>query len=119
MIDWLEPTTRETAWSQSFPTPRTQELLRVVTKEAAGAPLVALPEAVAPTAPKPLLPVVSTPLKLIKVKELAAGLESVAVTTAFVKGVVAKARQISDVPGWVFVRLTNDQVSPAPDMLLT
>src|SRR5579871_5258861 len=103
MIDWLEPTTREIALSQSLPTPRTQELLRVVTKEAVGAPLVALPEAVAPTAPEPLLPVVSTPLKLIKVKELAAGEERVAVTTAFVKGVAVKARQISAVPGWVFV----------------
>jgi hypothetical protein len=89
-----------------------------VTKEAVGAPLAALPEAVAPTAPELLLPVVSTPLKLIKVKELAAGLERVAVATTFVKGEVAKARQISAVPGWVLVRRTKDQVNPAPDILL-
>ena len=113
------PTTRETALSQSLPMPRTQESLRVVTREAVGAPLVALPEAVAPIAPEPFVPVVSTPLTLMVVIELAAALDNVAVTTELVRGLAAKARQISAVPGCVLVRFTKDQVNPAPDMLFT
>ena len=58
-----------------------------------------LPEAVAPIAPEPFVPVVSTPLKLMIVIELAAALDSVAVTTEFVNGLALKARQISAVPG--------------------
>ena len=119
MMDWLEPTVRASALFQSLPTPRTQELFRVLISETVGAPLLALAEAVAPTAPEPFVPVVSTPLKLSTVMELAAELERVAVTTAFAKGLVANARQISAVPCCALVRFTNDQVSPAPDILFT
>ena len=119
MMDWLGPTVRATALFQSLPTPKAQELLRVLISETVGAPLLALAEAVAPTAPEPFVPVVSTPLKLSTVMELAAELERVAVTAAFAKGLVAKARQISAVPCCALVRFTNDQVSPPPDTLFT
>ncbi len=55
------------ALSKSFPTPKTQELFRVVISVAVGAPEAALPAPVAPIAPEPLVPDTSTFLKLIKV----------------------------------------------------
>ena len=65
------------------------------------------------------MPVVSTPLKLSTVTELAAEPERVAVTTAFAKEFVANARQISAVPCCALVRFTNDQVSPPPETVFT
>jgi hypothetical protein len=84
--------------SQSTPTPKTQELFRVVTSVALGAPGFALADAVAPTAPDPLAPDVSTPLKLTTVMDESTGADSVAVTVTFVSGAGANARQISAVP---------------------
>src|ERR1700720_2582120 len=66
---WFVPTVRADDPSQSSPTPNTQELLRVVTRLAVGAPVPALPVPVAPTAPEPFVPVVSTPLKVTTVIE--------------------------------------------------
>src|ERR1700730_18094056 len=43
----------------------------------------------------------------------------VAVTVTFVSAPAATARQISAVPFWVLVRLTNAQVRPAPVMPVT
>ena len=40
---WLAPRVLDTALSQSVPTPNTQELFRVVTSDAVGAPTAALP----------------------------------------------------------------------------
>src|SRR5712692_212219 len=100
--------------SQSVPTPNTQEFPRVVVSVAAGAPLLALPPAVAPTEPDPFVPLVSTPLKLITVIEEATLVESVAVTVTPVSPEGAKARQISAVPLCTFVRTARTQVRPAP-----
>ena len=50
-------------------TPITQEPLRVVVRLAVGAPALEFAVAVAPIAPDPLVPEVSTPVKLITVKE--------------------------------------------------
>jgi regulator of RNase E activity RraA len=45
--------------------------------------------------------------------------DNVAVTVTALSGDVAKARQISAVPLWVFVLRTSTQVRPAPEMLET
>ena len=65
-----------------------------------GAPLFggALELPVAPIAPEPWVPVVSTPAKLITVKEELTLWESVAVTVTLLSADVASARQISEVP---------------------
>ena len=63
-----------------------------------GAPLLALALPVAPIAPEPLVPVVSTPAKLITVNEELTLWESVAVTVTLLSAEEAKARQISEVP---------------------
>ena len=66
--------------SKSTPTPTTHEPLRVVLKLAVGAPLLEFPVPVAPTAPEPFVPEVSTPVKVITVIDDATLCESVAVT---------------------------------------
>ncbi len=71
--------------SKSFPTPSTHELFRVVTRVAVGAPELPLPEPVAPIAPEPFVPDVSTPVKLTIVTEDATLCERVARTVAFVR----------------------------------
>ena len=70
----------------------------MVTSETVGAPDEPLAPAVAPTAPDPLVPDVSTPAKLITVMDEATLWESVAVTETLLKGRDANARQISAVP---------------------
>jgi hypothetical protein len=107
------------ASSESLPTPNTHESLRVVTTLALGAPDDALLLAVAPIAPDPLIPDVSTPVKLTTVMEDRTALDSVAVTEMFDNGDGANARQISDVPRWAAVRTTSSQVSPPPLTLVT
>src|SRR5262245_48132751 len=92
----------------------TQELFRAVTRLAAGAPEDALPLAVAPIAPEPFVPEGSTPAKLMTVMGEAALCARVAMTVTALNGEAANARQISDVPFCVFVRLTSTQVRPAP-----
>jgi hypothetical protein len=54
---------------KSLPTPNIQELLRVVTRLAVGAPRLALLDAVAPTAPAPLVPDGSVPANAMTVME--------------------------------------------------
>ena len=98
IIVWFEPTVRPMALSQSLPTPITQELPRVVTKEAVGAPEVAFPAPIAPIAPEPLAPDIFTPRKLITVIEETALPPKLAVTVTLVSGAVANARHISAVP---------------------
>src|SRR5581483_1550201 len=97
-IVWFAPAVRAIALSQSFPTPITIELLRVVVNDAVGAPGFALPVPVAPIAPDPLVPDVSTPAKLITSIDEATLWERVAVAVAFEIGFAAKALQISAVP---------------------
>ena len=58
-------------------------------------------------APEPLLPDVSTPAKLMTVKEETTLCERVAVTATLLRGVDAKARQISEVPFWTLVLRTS------------
>ena len=103
----------------SSPTPLTKELFLVVTKEAEGAPEAALAVAIAPMAPDPLTPEVSTPAKLMTVSDEVLLLFRVAVTVTPLSVAGAKARQISAVPLRTLVRTTSAQVSPAPDTPLT
>ena len=102
-----------------MPTPNTHELFRVVTSVAVGAPLAALALLVAPIAPDPFVPEVDTPVKLITVIEEITLWDSVAVTVTPLKGAVANALQISDVPLRVLVLTTSAQVSPAPETPVT
>ena len=81
-----------------MPTPKTQELFRVVTRLAVGAPEDALALPVAPIAPDPFVPEEFTPVKLMTVIDEATLWDSVAVTVTAFNGAVANARQISDVP---------------------
>ena len=102
-----------------MPTPITQELLRVVTSDALGAPDAALAERVAPIAPDPFVPVASAPTKLrIEIDE-AAACEIVAVTDTPPSGAAANARQISAVPLCTLVRTTSCHVRPPPVRLVT
>ena len=110
----MAPAVRLTARSQSLPTPMTIEFARVVTSDAAGAPELELPEAVAPMAPEPFVPAVLTPLKLTTVIEAGMLCEMVAVTVASARAVVENARQISAVPFCAFVRRTRAHVRPPP-----
>jgi hypothetical protein len=73
----------------------------------------------APIAPEPFVPEVSTPVKLTMVSEAATERDNVAVTVAFVSVAGAKARQISDVPAWALARLTSAQTSPPPATAVT
>ena len=102
-----------------MPTPKTHELVRVVVNVAVGAPDRALADLVAPIAPDPLLPEVSTPVKLTTVRDAVAARDILAVTDTLVSGVDANARQISEVPRCAFVRITSCQVKPAPVTLVT
>ena len=107
------------ALSKSLPTPSTQELSRVVVSVAVGAPEEAFPAPVAPTAPEPLVPEVSTPVKLITVIEAATLWDRVALTEVLVRVEGAKARQISAAPLCTLVLTTRAHVRPAPEMVLT
>jgi hypothetical protein len=97
----------------------TTELAIVVTREAVGAPGLALPVPVAPIAPEPPDPAVLTPLKLMMVMEAPTLWDKVAVAVTLLSVVVANARQISELPVWTFVRVTSVQVNPVLAMLLT
>lgn len=103
----------------SSPTPKTTEFARVVVSVAVGTPVAPLALAVAPIAPDPLVPVVSTPVKLTTVMDDKTDCENVAVTVAFVRTAGAKARHISDVPNCVLVLCTSTQVRLPPAMLFT
>jgi hypothetical protein len=85
-----------------------------VVTETDGAPEDALFPFVLPIAPEPLVPVVSTPLKLTIVIDAATLCDRVAVTVAEEITPGANARQISVVPSCEFVRLTSAQLTPAP-----
>src|ERR1700733_14529016 len=111
---WFGPSVRAVAASWSLATPNTQELSRVVVSVAVGAPGFALPDPVAPTAPEPLVPDGSTPLKLTTVMDEGVACACVAVTVKLDRGAAAKARQISEVACWTLVRVTSCQVRPPP-----
>src|SRR5467141_2045439 len=98
----------------SFPTPNTQELFRVVTRVAVGAPEEALALPIAPIAPDPFVPVVSMPAKLNTVIEDCTLCDRVAVTVTLVRTDGANARQISAEPACVLVRFTRTHVNPPP-----
>ena len=102
------------ALSQSFPTPNTIDPLRVVTREAFGAPEEALFMPVAPMAPDPFVPGGSAPVKLITVMDEATLWDNVAVTVMLLSGKGENARQISEVPLCTFSLTTNVQVKPPP-----
>jgi len=80
---------------------------------------LALPLPVAPMAPDPPVPVVSTPANVTTVIEAATLCERVALTDAPLRVVVLNARQISAVPNWVLVRRTSVQVRVPPVALAT
>jgi len=103
----------------SSPTPNTTELARVVVSVAEGAPEAAFAVAVAPIAPDPFVPVVSTPVKLTTVMDDCTDCENVAVTVTLLNTADANARQISAVPCCVFVLCTNTQVRLAPETPVT
>lgn len=107
------------ALSKSLPTPKTQELLRVVTSVAVGAPEEALVLFVAPMAPEPPVPVVSAPVKVTTVSDETTLCESAAVTVMLLSVDGAKARQISDVPLCLLERRTSVHVKPPPVTLVT
>jgi len=88
-------------------------------REAVGPPEDALPVPVAPTAPEPFVPEVSTPVKLITVIEAATDWERVAVTVTALKALGAKARQISASPLCTFVRAIGTQVRFPPAIFVT
>ena len=81
-----------------MPTPNTHEFGRVVASVAAGAPVAPDADTVAPIAPEPFVPDVSTPLNVTTVIDAATLCDSVAVTVTFERVVVENARQISAVP---------------------
>jgi hypothetical protein len=76
----------------------TKEPPRVVTSLAVGAPGFLFPVPIAPMAPEPFVPEVSTPVKLITVIEETTLCDRVAVTVTALNGAAEKARQISAVP---------------------
>ena len=84
-----------------------------------GAPRLEFPVPVAPIAPEPLVPVVSTPVKDMTEMEALMLWERLAVTMTLFNGEAEKARQISDPPLWTLVLCTKTQVNPPPDTLLT
>jgi hypothetical protein len=91
-----------------------------VVRLAVGAPVFAPVLAVAPIAPDPFVPVVSTPVKLITViVDVGAVCEKFAVTVALDNGEAANARQTSEVPPWALLRTTNVHGSPPPVTLET
>jgi hypothetical protein len=94
-------------------------LFPVVTSDAAGAPELLLVVTTAPIAPEPLVPVVSTPMKVMTVIEEPTLWDRLAVTDTLLRGDAAKARQISEVPLWTLLLATSTQVKPAPETLVT
>lgn len=94
-------------------------MARVVTSVAVGAPDDPLPVPVAPIAPEPLVPDVSTPVKLITVMDAATDCDSVAVTVTALKGFAENVLQISAVPFCVFVRLARTHVRLPDDIPVT
>ena len=95
------------------------ELARVVTRVADGAPPAELVPFVAPIAPEPLVPELSTPSKPITVMEAITLADRVALTAMLFNGEGAKARHISEPPLRVFVLKTRTQVNPPPLTLFT
>ena len=93
-------------------------IARVVVRVAEGAPVAAFAVAVAPIAPDPLVPVVSTPVELTVIDDCT-DCENVAVTVPLVSAVDAKHAENSNVPSCVFVRCTNTHVRLAPATPLT
>ena len=94
-------------------------MARVVTSVAVGAPDDPLPVPVAPIAPEPFVPDVSTPVKLITVMDAATDCDSVAVTVTALKGFAENVLQISAVPFCVFVRLARTHVRLPDDIPVT
>ena len=90
-----------------------------MTSDAVGAAADPLPPAVAPMAPEPLVPDVSTPVKLITVMDAAADCDSVAVTFTALNGFAENARQISAVPFCVLVRRASTHVKLPADTPVT
>lgn len=90
-----------------------------MTRLAVGAPELLLVAALAPIAPDPLVPEVSTPAKLTTVIDDVTLCERWAVTLIPVSGEGAKARQISAVPSCTLLRCTRVQVSPPPETPFT
>lgn len=70
----------------------------MLTSDPVGGPEAALKLPLAPSAPDPLAPVVSTPLNAITVIEAAALCESAALTETLLKADGVNARQISASP---------------------
>src|SRR5260370_23191726 len=95
------------------------ELFRVVVRGGGGGAEVALAPAVAPIAPDPFVPEVSTPAKLMTSIDEATFCERVAVTETLLSGLGANARQISAVPSCRFVRYTKFQANPLHAKLIT
>src|SRR3954470_4936780 len=108
------PGVRAIALSKSLPTPKTHELFRVVVSVAVGAPEAALADLIAPIAPEPFVPDVSTLENVITVRDEITVCDSVAVAVTLVRTFGEKARQISLDPACALVRATRAQVSPAP-----
>src|SRR5579883_528815 len=74
----------------------------------------------APIAPEPLVPLVSTPLKLTICRDAKTVCARLAVTVTLDNGVTAKARHISEVPPpEEFALATGTQVRPPPLTLVT
>ena len=110
---------REIALSWSLPTPNTHEPLRVVTSVAVGAPDAAFALATAPIAPEPLVPLGSTPVKLMTVIDETTLWEVVAVTVTLASAAGANARQISDAPRCTLLLFTSVHVRPPPVTVCT
>jgi len=91
----------------------------VVISVAVGAPDPAFALAVAPMAPEPLVPEVSTPVKVRIVIDAATLWDKLALTVARERVDGANARHISAVPNCAFVRCTRAQLRPAPVTALT
>ena len=101
-------TLRAIARSQSFATPYTSELALVVVSDTVGAPVAAFAVTDAPT---PLAPRNDTTVSDCGYPAKA----GVEVTVAFVRTLVAVARQISEDPCCALTRFTSVQARPAPD----
>ena len=97
----------------------TQDPFRVVVRLAVGAPPLEFAVPVAPMAPAPFVPEVSTPAKLITVKEHTTLWEIVAVTVTLLSAAGANARQISEVPLCTLVLRTRTQFNPPPETFVT
>src|SRR5260370_39511664 len=95
------------------------ELFRVVVRGGGGGAEVALAPAVAPIAPDPVVPEVSTPAKLMTSIDEATFCERVAVTETLLSGLGANDRQISAVARCEFVRSTKFHGDPVIVILVT